>query len=191
VRAYLDRVILVKSSALFLRVFPMGAYSPLAHMHNKSCKTLKHIWNQLLWTLLITSCPQTIKMGCGSPSVSLDPPEVISTKCGCRMFDKSTQLRRLSSSIIPKRRKEGRWLEDKLTGHACYLLAGLALSSALSSLVHLIGLFVAFQLKWLPCGVIWFSSGLGVRMRFVQGSAQQSPPTAFPLFPSVRCFLTL
>jgi hypothetical protein len=51
--------------------------------------------------------------------------------------------------------------------------------------IPLIGVFVAFQLEWLPCGVIWSSSGLGVMTRFVQGSAQQSLPTAFPPFPSV------
>jgi hypothetical protein len=53
-------------------------------------------------------------------------------------------------------RKEGSWSEAEWTGYACSPL----LAWALSSLVHLIRLFVAFQFEWLPCVVIWLSSGL-------------------------------
>jgi hypothetical protein len=89
--------------------------------------------------------------------------------------------------MSPKR-QESRvvWLEGKRQEYACsHLLAELTLAWALSSFVPLIGVFVAFQLEWLPCGVILLSSGLGARMRFVQGTGQQSPPTAFPPFLSV------
>lgn len=59
------------------------------------------------------------------------------------------------------------------------------LAWALARLVPLVGVFVAFQIEWLPCGVIWSSNGLGGMLRFVQGSAQQPLPTTFLLFPSV------